>query len=148
MMVTPPPLPTRYLTDNEGRFAFRDLTRGSYTISANKPGYADGATGRMRPNGPAQPIQLADNQRVGDVTIRLFKLASISGTITDTTGEPVVGVQVRAYRRTLIAGRRILSTNGPITNTDDRGLYRFGGLTPGEYVVAVLTFTQTAPADF
>jgi len=148
MMVTPPPLPTRYLTDNEGRFAFRDLTRGSYTISANKPGYADGATGRMRPNGPAQPIQLADNQRVGDVTIRLFKLASISGTITDTTGEPVVGVQVRAYRRTLIAGRRILSTNGPITNTDDRGLYRFGGLTPGAYVVAVLTFTQTAPADF
>src|SRR5262245_39615924 len=147
-IVTPPPLPTRYLTDSEGRFAFRDLTRGGYSINANKSGYSDGAIGRMRPNGPGQTIQLLDNQRIGDITIRVFKFASIGGTITDNRGEPVVNQQVRAYRRTLVAGRRMLSTSGPTTNTDDRGQYRFGNLTPGEYGIAVLSFQQTAPAAF
>ena len=58
---TPPPPPTRYLTDNEGRFAFRIHARG-FTISANKPGYADGVTGACGQR-VGTACQLADNQR-------------------------------------------------------------------------------------
>src|SRR5215207_8532129 len=38
----------RILTGSDGRFVFRDLRRGNYSITASKPGYADGAYGRRR----------------------------------------------------------------------------------------------------
>ena len=47
---TPTPVGTTVvLTDNEGRFVFMDLPKGVYTITATKPGYAEGAHGRRRP---------------------------------------------------------------------------------------------------
>jgi hypothetical protein len=37
---------TEILTDAEGRFVFLDLRKGTYTLTATKAGYADGAYGR------------------------------------------------------------------------------------------------------
>src|SRR6187549_853691 len=39
----PPASPPQLLADSEGRFAFRQLTRGSYGLQATKPGYSSGA---------------------------------------------------------------------------------------------------------
>jgi hypothetical protein len=99
----PPPPPPRVLTNSEGRFAFRGLSRGNYAVGAAKAGYAAGAYGRSRPNGPTRPVQLDDGEHMGDFTIRVFKFASITGSVIDEAGEPVVGASVRAYRRTLVA---------------------------------------------
>ncbi len=145
---SPPPPPPRFLTDAEGRFAFRHLTRGTFNISASKPGYADGAYGRFRPNGPSRPIQLADHERVGEITLRLFKFAVVSGTVVDESGEPVVNTQVRAFRRALQAGRRVLTPSGGTAATDDRGVYRFAGLLPGEYAISIPMVTTSVPASF
>jgi protocatechuate 3,4-dioxygenase beta subunit len=142
-----PAPPPRFLTDGEGRFAFRHLTRGNYTLLATKPGYAEGAYGRFRPGGSSRPIQLTDNERVGEISLRVFKYAVISGTVVDELGEPVVGAQLRSFRRVLQAGRRILTQFGS-TSTDDRGQYRFGNLVPGEYVVALPMVSTSAPAGF
>ncbi len=107
----PPPPPPQILTDGEGRFAFMNLTRGNYTLSASKAGYTAGAYGRLRPDGPTRPIQLDDGEKMADATIRIFKFASISGTVIDDAGEPVVSTTVRVYRRVLMSGRRVLSPN-------------------------------------
>ncbi len=144
---TPPAPPPRFMTDGEGRFAFRHLTRGNYNISAGKAGYAEGAYGRFRANGPSRPIQLVDSERVGELTIRLFKFAVITGTVLDEAGEPVVGAQLRAYRRVLQSGRRVLTQSGSIA-TDDRGVYRFSNLLPGEYVIALPMVSSSVPAGF
>ena len=101
----PPPPPPQILTDNEGRFAFMNLTRGNYTLTATKSGYTAGAYGRVRPGGPNRPVQLDDGEKMPDATIRLFKLGSIAGTVTDDAGEPVVSTMICVYRRTLVAGR-------------------------------------------
>jgi hypothetical protein len=132
----------RVLTGNDGRFVFRDLRRGDYTIIAAKPGFAEGAYGRIRAGGASQSLTLNEGARVGDVVIRLWKHAAISGTIVDESGERLVGVQVRAYRRSVVAGRRryIASSLG---TTDDRGAYRIGGLLPADYIVGTLP-RQTA----
>jgi hypothetical protein len=61
---TPPPPPPQILTDNEGRFAFMNLTRGNYTLTATKSGYTAGAYGRLRPGGPTRPLQLDDGEKV------------------------------------------------------------------------------------
>jgi Carboxypeptidase regulatory-like domain len=150
----PPPPPSsdsnrqvpRILTGAEGRFVFQNLPKGTFNILAAKPGYSEGAYGRLRPDGPVESLALEDGQRRGDVTIRLFRQASISGTVTDDLGEPVVGADVRAYRRSLVAGRRLLSPVRSTAQTDDRGIYRLGGLEPGEYVIAVPTVESSVPA--
>jgi Carboxypeptidase regulatory-like domain len=124
----------RVLTTPEGRFLFRDIPRGNVTLSAIKPGYVPGEVGRRRPDGASQPITLADGDRVADAVIRLWKYAAITGTVIDEAGEPIVGLQIRAFRRSFVSGRRrfVLAT---AARTDDRGIYRLGDLTPGDYVV-------------
>ena len=127
------------LSTSDGRFFFRDLPAGTFSITATKMGYVDGASGRRRPLGPSQSITLAEAERVGDVLVRMWKCAAITGIVTDEMGEPVVGVRVRGFRREFAGGRpRYVAATGAIasgTMTDDRGVYRFGGLVPGDYVV-------------
>jgi len=137
----------RLITDSEGRFAFRNLPKGVFNITATKPGYLDGAYGRLRPNGTSQSIELAEDERTGDVQVRLFKPAAIGGTVLDDIGEPVVGVQIRAYRRSLVAGRRLLTAAVGTATTDDRGVYRLANLIPGEYVVALQTQQSSMPGS-
>ena len=128
--------PIRALADSEGRFAFRDLPRGRFNLAATKPGYVDGAYGRMRPAGPTLSLELAENERVSGVTIPLWKYAAIAGMVVDEQGEPMVNTAVRVLKRTIAGGQWRL-TPGAQDTTDDRGAYRIGMLEPGEYVVAV-----------
>ena len=127
----------RVLVGSDGRFVFRDLRRGDYTITAAKNGYAEGAYGRTRAGGASSSLTVGDGDRLGDVVVRLWKHAAISGTIVDESGERLVGVEVRAYRRTVVAGRRRFTPTGS-ARTDDRGVYRLGGLIPGDYLVGTV----------
>ena len=141
----PPASPPQLLADSEGRFAFRQLTRGSYGLQATKPGYSSGAYARNRPNGPSRSLQLDDGEKVVDLTIKVFKFGSISGIVTDDIGEPVVGASVRLYRRNLVAGRRVLSQVNQAT-TDDRGVYRMSSLLAGDYYVMLPIVPSSSPA--
>jgi hypothetical protein len=129
-------IPVRVLTDSDGRFAFRDVPKGGFSVTVSKPGYSDGAYGRLRPNGPSQSLQLADGQRVTDARLPLWRLGTIAGTVFDDSGEPVVGAAVRVLERTVVAGKRQLQMSASGT-TDDRGMYRIGSLVPGDYVVVL-----------
>ena len=139
-----PPTAPRILTGADGRFVFRDMPRGSFTITATRPGYVEGAYGRRRPNGPSQQLTLALEERVGDVVIRMWKFGAISGTVVDEAGEPLVGVAIRAFRRSVVAGIKRF-VDGPPAGTDDRGIYRLGNLVPGEYVVSTVSRQMSAP---
>lgn len=135
---------TSILTRGDGRFAFRGLRAGSYTVTATRNGYADGAYGRLRPAGPALAVTLADGERNGDVLIRIWKHAAISGTVTDESGERQVALPVRAYRRGTVGGRRRYLPAGSAT-TDDRGMFRIGSLIPGDYIVGTATQYMALP---
>src|SRR5579862_767303 len=141
----PPALPnTQLLTDAEGQFVFMDLPAGTYTITATKAGYADGAYGRLRPAGLTQSLLLANGDRLGDVRIPMWKYGAITGTVRDEVGESMVLAPVRVLTRTIVAGERKLSA-GALVRTDDRGIYRFNSLTPGDYIVAVPSTQASAP---
>lgn len=135
-LTIPGTTPIRALADSEGRFAFRDLPRGRFNLSATKPGYVDGAYGRMRPAGPTLSLELGESERVSGVTIPLWKYAAIAGLVVDEQGDPLVNSAVRVLKRTIVGGQWRL-TPGAQDTTDDRGVYRIGMLEPGEYVVAV-----------
>ncbi len=148
MIMPGAPLPgsqPRAMTNTNGQFIFRRLPKGSFGLSVSKPGYADGAYGRRRPGGSQAQVELIDGQRLGDVAIPIWKHAAITGTVTDEAGEPLVGVELRVFERRYLAGRQRLVA-GAAQTTDDRGVYRFGSLTPGDYVVAFVSKEVTLPA--
>jgi hypothetical protein len=150
----------KQVTNAQGRFAFRQLPAGRYTIRATASGnipspngfiqnssgfpigaYLGGGFGQQTPNGPLRVLVLADGQRVGSADIRLWRGSVIAGAVTDDTGDPLVDVIVGAVR--VSSDGRL--TNGPTARTDDLGRYRLSALEPGRYVVFVPQTQQVAP---
>ena len=128
--------PLRVLADGQGRFAFTSLPPGSFSLSAMKPGFVDGAYGRRRPSGPTQPVTLADGGRLTSADVPLWRFSAVTGVVTDERGEPVVGATVQALSRRTVAGMPKLEVSS-MDLTDDRGVYRIGRLPPGEYVIVL-----------
>ncbi|HEY6359059.1 MAG TPA: carboxypeptidase-like regulatory domain-containing protein, partial [Vicinamibacterales bacterium] len=129
----------------DGWFVFSDLPAGRLSLNATTPGYTGGAYKQTRPGGSSQPLVLTDGERLGDGALKRWKQASITGTVTDETGEPVVGVFVRVLRRTIVGGRPVLQMSGAGRSTDDRGVYRAFDITPGDYVVCLPATQTTIP---
>ena len=135
----------RVFTNGEGKFVITDLNKGTYSITVTKPGYQPGAFGRLRPGGTAQTLELADGQKNGAVKITLFRHGSISGTIRDDAGDPLVGVPVWSLTRSYAKGRAFW-VDGPSATTDDRGMYRLADLAPGDYALCLVNAQSTMPA--
>jgi len=123
-----PPRPP-VIADSQGRFFFGNVVAGSYATQVIKPGYAPFATA-----GVSWLLAVNDGERITDVRVRLVKLASLSGTVRDDGGDPVVGTDVMAFRRATNNGRPLLLSAGR-SRTDDRGQYRLFSLQPGDYYV-------------
>ena len=149
---TAPPTPlrpgpiTQQITDEKGRFVFTSLRPAQYLVNASMLGYFDGGYGRALSTREGTRIVLADRQWFARADVPLLRPAGVTGAVVDEHGEPVVGVPVRVLRQVMVAGRPQVasSTN---TLTDDRGVYRIGGLTPGRYYVSVPSVQMAAPAD-
>ena len=127
----PPPV----VVGSDGRFVFRDLPAGSFSLPVSKNGYLDSGAGRTSPTGMTRPIELRDGDRIGDVVLQLWRHAVLSGSAVDERGEPIVGLRVALLQRTVVNGQLGLEERQD-TNTDDRGWYRFTKVAPGRYVVA------------
>jgi protocatechuate 3,4-dioxygenase beta subunit len=141
---TPTQPSQRVITDAEGRFMFHDLPKATYTFNASAPGYLGGGYGQKSPNGPSRPYDLGEAERTSDVKLMLWKYSTISGTVVDETGEPVVGASVRSFRRSMVNGKPRLSISNQM-QTDDRGAYRMSSLSPGDYIIGIMS-TQTTLA--
>lgn len=124
---------------------FADLPAGSFTISAKKRGYLDGAYGRLTPDGLGRPLDLRDGERVTDIVVKMWRFATISGTVTDDAGDPVGGANVQVWRRTFVAGHWRLTYAGESGYADERGAYRIISLPPGDYAVVITSLTSTLP---
>jgi hypothetical protein len=117
-------------TDNDGNFRVSSLEPMAYLVSASMPAYT--ATPRVPTNN--QPTYY----RVGDsVKLELIKGGVVTGTVTTSAGEPVVGVRVHASMIRDGNGQPPRYGAQPRQRiTDDRGVYRIYGLPAGTYVVA------------
>jgi protocatechuate 3,4-dioxygenase beta subunit len=130
-------MPKGALTDADGRFEFRDLPAGRFTLSATKSGYVNVQYGQTRPFESGRPIELADKQALDNADIMMPRGSVIAGRIVDEFGEPVPDVSVSALRQSWTGGRRRLTpAPGRIAQTNDLGQFRLYGLPPGEYYVS------------
>ena len=125
-------------SDADGKFELSGLQPGAYNISASAPGY-------VLSDSDSKPFY-----RPGDtVTLTLVKGGVITGKVTNSSGDPLVGAVVRAIKvrevdNKPVRTRRDISSEltnsissmlGPY-KTDDRGIYRIYGLAAGNYQVA------------
>ena len=136
----------RQVTDPRGRFLFRDLPASNdYLLTASHFGYAAGGYGRATPDASGVRLRLANDQWFADANVKLWRLGSISGRVTDEANEPVVGIAVTVYATKMISGQPY-QVVGPVVTTDDRGVYRLAELQPGRYFVGALSSQSTVLA--
>lgn len=116
--------------DGEGRFVLRDIPAAVYLIFATAPGYIDESIAVGEIN------QIPRHLIGADLKIRLVKGGVITGTVTNSKGEGLVGVPVRAAPA-VGTGSVLMAPGGGqgLGETDDRGVYRIYGLNPGQYIV-------------
>ncbi len=117
-------------TERDGSFQVTGLDSVAYLISASFPGYVPA---------PRDPdINPIGYYRVGEsVRLEMIKGGVITGTVSRSTGEPVVVVPVLAYMIRDSRGQPTrYGTPSQERTTDDRGVYRIYGLAPGTYLVA------------
>jgi hypothetical protein len=147
-----PPVDPIY-ADNDGRFAFTNVTPRRYVISAWKSGFVETRFGARNFWDRHVSIVATSGHAPDEVTLTLEKGAAISGRVIDEVGEPLVGMPVAVGRITTADGRPRLETGNFTTETDDLGEYRVGGLPAGTFAVAAYGFpaapsltTFTTPA--
>ena len=129
----------RSSTDPQGRFAFTDLKAASYFVTATRPGYTVLQYGQERSGQEGKLVAVTDGRAVTDINIALPRGSAITGTITDETGDPVEGAQVRVLKLAMVDGRQaaLAPQSTGTQRSDDRGRYRLFGLLPGRYLVSV-----------
>jgi hypothetical protein len=128
-------------SDADGKFELTSLQPGVYSVMATAAGYI------------LSDSDAAAFYRVGDnVTLNMVKGGVITGKVTNSAGEPVVGAVVRTMKIRDIDNKQPRATNALLSQftlslnfltaalgpfkTDDRGIYRIYGLAPGYYQVA------------
>jgi hypothetical protein len=124
------------VADETGRFAFRDVSSGTYRVYATREGYLQAEYGRRPAGTSGIPIVLGDGQTSPDIVISMTPTGAIAGRVTDR-GRPARNVWVRALKARYFDGERSLSVV-EWARTDDRGEYRLFDLAPGSYVVSAI----------
>jgi hypothetical protein len=125
-------------TDAQGRYEFRNLPSGRYSLTAEKTGHVLLSYGQRRPREAGRPLEIKDGQDLGNADFALPRGAVILARVTDDRGEPVEGVSLQAAQYSFVSGeRRLMPVSGGLfaSATNDKGGGRLHGLMPGDYYV-------------
>jgi protocatechuate 3,4-dioxygenase beta subunit len=123
------------VTDAEGRYEFKDVRAGRYTLSAGKGSYLGLSYGQRRPGEAGKPLEILDHQTVERVDFALPRGSVVTGRIVDEFGEPVSDVEIAVQRSQIVLGQRRLVASGQAT-TNDLGEFRLFGIPPGQYYLS------------
>src|SRR6185295_5387864 len=132
-------------TDSQGRFEFKDLPAGRWTLTASKAGYMTLRYGQKRSFEAGSPIEVADGQVMERADFSLPKGAAIVGRIFDEFGDPVANARLQVLRYQMVQGERRLTPAGGGAQSDDTGAYRIYGLAPGDYYVSATLRAGVGP---
>lgn len=124
-------------TDEDGNYKLAGLAAGRFTIMPLAKAYVVGTGGTFKQLG--QSVNVADGEAVTKIDFALVHGGVVTGRITDAEGHPLIGERVSIVLNDSKpdAGSQMSMFGGPRNQTDDRGVYRAYGLSPGSYKVSV-----------
>jgi hypothetical protein len=136
-------------TDASGKFRIEGVDAGDYYLQVKHTGFVEQNYKPKGANGSEGRLHLTAGQEVHDVEFRLVPHGAVSGKVVDEDGDPVTNAMVTASRFTYASGRRMLLP-GDTGQTNDRGEFRLGKLSPGRYylvaeVMAINPMATTPP---
>jgi Carboxypeptidase regulatory-like domain len=123
---------------DDGRFQLEGIPAGSYSVSAQKPGYFSQQE-LLRSGTP--PVEVGPKS--SSAIVKLTPEAILSGKVTSTAGIPLEHVSLRLNYIEIREGRRRWDFKG-IAMTDEDGRYRFANLRPGDYYLSAAPYTPLA----
>jgi hypothetical protein len=127
--------PPTTTTDRDGRFLFKDVSPGAYTVRVQKEGFFGKSEAGVNPPTTATDI-VVDARKTAEANLIMIPGAIIGGRIFDEKGQVISNATVQAFTIAYAFGR---STLAPQVSkvTDDRGEFRLFWVPPGEYYLAV-----------
>jgi len=130
------------VTDDGGRYSFRDLPDGRYYISVSKAGFVTTNYGATKPQRPGTTFAIQTGEKKS-LPLKIAPGAVITGTVRNRDGDPIAEARVSVLRPmpSYLTGEKTLGSiaGGFGESTDERGEFRIFGLPAGEYyVVATL----------
>lgn len=121
------------VTDEEGRYKLSNVPPGRYHLTAVSPGYifAEGGANEWQ---QGKVVNVSAGEELKNLDFTLVRGGVVTGRVTDSDGKPAVEEVV-----TLLPAdpreRKERRVRPFTAATDDRGVYRAWGITPGRYVV-------------
>lgn len=123
-------------TDDEGNYRLAGLSAGTLKILPVAKALAVGPDVQSKQLG--RQVNVAAGEAITKVDFELVRGGVITGRVTDAEGNPVIGERVS------VVGKGATEENASFAlmssskdKTDDRGIYRIYGLSPGNYKVSV-----------
>jgi protocatechuate 3,4-dioxygenase beta subunit len=123
-------------TDVDGKYEFKEVVPGRYTVSASKGSYVALQYGQLRPFEPGKPLEILATQTVEKVDFALPRGGIITGRVIDEFGEPLPDTMVAAQRYQNVNGLRRLVPAGRTAMTNDVGEFRIFAIPPGQYYLS------------
>jgi hypothetical protein len=115
------------VTEDDGRFVFRNVAPNRYRLVVSRQGYV----------GRPLAITMTSGQPLANTQLPMTPSAAIYGRVYRANGEPFGNIEVQALRVTYPEGRRVLSMAASV-QTNDLGEYRLFWLPAGRYYVAAV----------
>jgi hypothetical protein len=127
--------PPTTTTDRDGRFLFKDVSPGAYTVRVQKEGFFGKSEAGTNPPTAATDVEV-DAGKTAEANLAMIPGAIIGGRIFDEKGQLMPNAVVQAFTVAYAFGRATLA---PLVSkvTDDRGEFRLFWAPPGEYYLAV-----------
>jgi hypothetical protein len=123
-------------TDASGRFELRGVPAGSVNVNASKRGYVRSEAGQRGGGLPGLPVRVDAGKEVDNVSIVMPRSGAVSGLVLDEYGEPLEEARVQLLKvRRQPTGALTREQGSLAGQSDDRGLFRFSDVRPGDYVV-------------
>jgi hypothetical protein len=120
-------------TDAQGHFSFANLPDGRFHLSAARRGYVQ--TAFEEHGALSTAIVTGDNLDTSGIALTLPPLASIFGTVTEDSGDPVPRAQLHLFRQSPMNPE--VKQRADNAMADEMGNFEFPHLAPGTYFLCV-----------
>jgi hypothetical protein len=124
--------------DNDGIYAFVDVSPGRYLITVTNGAFPTTTFGQRRASDRGDLVTVTAGTVADHIDIAVPRTSAIMGRIVDEYGDPVENVRVHVEQVRWSTGRRRLVPpviGVPSRQTDDLGRFRIFDLPPGRYVL-------------